>query len=216
MEEKLFSTSEYIGKQTLFFNFEEYYSRHSKPPFHNRSPPQKKNFLGGHYIGKNHFLQNGKINVVFLCVLMLWITFLLCILSIGSLWKSEISRDIVLLIYQIFKRNKKKIWEKFTEKISKHRNRKKLERHSVERRYLRLAAWNIMQGLLSTDDFQIVMKDFLIPMYICGKIFMKIWSAVFVWLGAPLAHCWCLAVVRDPRIISKISWGLSWLSTYLW
>ena len=36
------------------------------------------------------------------------------------------------------------------------------------------------------DDFQTVMKDFLIPMYICGKIFMKIWPAVFVWLGVPL------------------------------
>ena len=31
---------------------------------------------------------------------MLWITFLLSILLIGSLWKSEISRTIVLLIYQ--------------------------------------------------------------------------------------------------------------------
>ena len=71
MEEKLFSTSEYIGKQTLFFNFEEYYSRHSKPPFLNRSSPPPQSFLGGHYIGKNNFLQNGKINVVFLCVLML-------------------------------------------------------------------------------------------------------------------------------------------------
>ena len=29
-------------------------------------------------------------------------------------------------------------------------------------------------------------EDFLIPMYICGKIFMKIWSAVFVWSGEPL------------------------------
>ena len=72
MEEKLFSTSEYIGKQTLFFSFEGYHSRHSKPPFPNSPPPPpKKNFLGGYYIGKNHFLQNGKINVDFLCVLML-------------------------------------------------------------------------------------------------------------------------------------------------
>ena len=29
-------------------------------------------------------------------------------------------------------------------------------------------------------------KDFLISMYISGKIFMKIWSAVFVWSCAPL------------------------------
>ena len=38
---------------------------------------------------------------------------------------------------------------------------KELEGHSVERRYLRLAAWIIRQGLRSTDDFQIVMKTFL-------------------------------------------------------
>ena len=34
-------------------------------------PPSPQSFLGGHYIGKNNFLQNGKINVFFLCVLML-------------------------------------------------------------------------------------------------------------------------------------------------
>ena len=70
MEEKLFSTSEYIGKQTLFFNFEGHHSRHLKPPFSNRPPPPLS-FLGGHYVGKNNFLQNGKINIVFLCALML-------------------------------------------------------------------------------------------------------------------------------------------------
>ena len=59
MEEKLFSTSEYIGKQTLFFNFEGYHSRHSNPRFPSGSPPPPS-FLGGHYIGKNNFLQNGK------------------------------------------------------------------------------------------------------------------------------------------------------------
>ena len=40
-------------------------------------------------------------------------------------------------------------------------NKIKLEGHSVERRYLRPAAWIIRQGLPSTDDCQIVMKTSL-------------------------------------------------------
>ena len=55
--EKLLSTSKYIGKQPLFFNFEENDSPHPKPPVPNRAPPPPS-LLGGYYIVKNHFLQN--------------------------------------------------------------------------------------------------------------------------------------------------------------
>ena len=74
--------------------FSTFYSPHPKPLVPNRAPPS---LLGGYSIGKNHFLQNWKIKVVFPYILLCWITFLLCILSIGSLWKSEIGRTIVLL-----------------------------------------------------------------------------------------------------------------------
>ena len=38
MEKKVIQHIGTYRKQTLFFNFEEYYSHHSKPPFPNRSP----------------------------------------------------------------------------------------------------------------------------------------------------------------------------------
>ena len=71
-------------------------------------------------------------------------------------------------------------------------------------------AW---QGLWSTDGFQIVIKTSLSN---CTSLVKFSWKYDQQFSFGRVRHCWCLAEVCTPRMISKILWGLSWLQIYLW
>ena len=64
------------------------------------------------------------------------------------------------------------------------------------------------QGPHSKDEFQIVMKTSLSQ---CISLAKFSWKYNQQFLSGREHHCWCLAEVYTPRMISKILWELSWL-----